>query len=285
MSGAPATDGISRKAFLMGGGLIAAAAAGGAAAQAPPPPAAYGAFRHLAIARAPNGVVEMRLHTDGGPFVLTLEAYDELREAFNAIGADPAARVLILTGTGDWFIKDVDFATFGDLSSSLGWSLVASKGRRMVQSCIDFDLPVVAAINGPIPLHSELAFLADVVVSVDDAWFQDPHMNGGAAPGDGIHACWMELLGVNRARTFLMLGTKLSAREAKDIGVIAELTPHGQSVARARAIADGLAEKSPVTLRNARAVLTRRLSRALAEGMAYGWPLEEQSGLAGAIKR
>lgn len=280
-------DGISRKDFLLGGGLVAAAtaaAAGPAAAQPAAPEGTYAAYRHLAITRAPNGVVEMRLHSDGGPFVLTLDSYDELRQAFNEIGSDPAARVLIITGTGDWFIKGADFATFGDLGSALGWSLVASKGRRMVQSCIDFDLPVVAAVNGPIPIHSELALLADVVVSVDDAWFQDPHMNAGVAPGDGIQACWTQLLGVNRARSFLMLGAKLSASEARDIGAVAELTPHGQSLQRARAIADGLAAKPPVTLRNARAVLTRPLSRALAEGMAYGWPLEEQSGLAG-LKR
>jgi hypothetical protein len=58
------------------------------------------------------------------------------------------------------------------------WPIVASKGRRFVQSCIEIDIPVIAAVNGPIPVHSEVALLADVVIAEDRAWFQDPHMLG-----------------------------------------------------------------------------------------------------------
>jgi hypothetical protein len=58
------------------------------------------------------------------------------------------------------------------------WPIVASKGRRFVQSCIEIDIPVIAAVNGPIPVHSEVALLAGVVIAEDRAWFQDPHMLG-----------------------------------------------------------------------------------------------------------
>jgi enoyl-CoA hydratase/carnithine racemase len=152
---------------------------------------------------------------------------------FTAVSLDPQNKVLIRTGTGDWLIKDADFAAFGDLGSGLGWSIVPSHGRRMVQSYIDCDLPTIAAVNGPAPIHPELAVLADIVVASDQAWFQDPHIANGVAPGDGIHAAWIELLGVNRARHFLLTGQKLDARQAHDLGVVAEVVPPGSVQERA----------------------------------------------------
>ena len=242
-------------------------------------PAYFGQFPHLAIGRLENGVVLARLHTKEEEFMLTLNAYDELREAFTKISLDPANKVLVLTGTATHFIKGVDMQTFGDLHSVAAWPIVAAKGRRFVQSCIDIEIPVIAAVNGPIPVHSEVALLADIVVAERDSWFQDPHMLGGVAPGDGIHAIWMELFGVNRARAHLLLGQKMTAVEAERLGVVMETLRGDEVLQRALAIARDLSQKTDIALRHARQLLTRRFSQIIAEGMAFGWPLEAMSAL------
>ena len=59
-------------------------------------PAYFDQFPHLAIGRLENGVVLARLHTKEEEFMLTLDAYDELREAFTKISLDPANKVLVL---------------------------------------------------------------------------------------------------------------------------------------------------------------------------------------------
>ncbi|QDL93323.1 hypothetical protein FDP22_16970 [Paroceanicella profunda] len=103
------------------------------------------------------------------------------------------------------------------------WSIVACHCRRMVQSCIDCGLPVAAAVNVPAPIPSEFAVLDDVVVASEQAWFQDPDVANNVAPGDGIHATWIERLGINCARHFLVIGQKLDARRAYDLGVVTEV--------------------------------------------------------------
>ncbi|WP_147292877.1 enoyl-CoA hydratase/isomerase family protein [Dyella psychrodurans] len=238
-------------------------------------------YKTFALRRSLDGVVTLTLNTQGSAFILTLDAYEELAAAFVEVSLDPDSRVLVIEGAGDYFIKDVDFKTFGDLSRSLGWLEVAARGRRMIQSLIDVDIPVVAAVNGPALLHSEVAFLADVVISAENAWFEDPHMHGNVAPGDGIHVVWQELFGINRARSYLMLSKRLSAVDAHTFGAIAELTASGdQAKARAAEIAHELAKKPAATLRAARYVMTRRFSRLLAEGIALGWYGEAISALA-----
>lgn len=242
-------------------------------------PAYFGRYGHLTLDRTPNGVVVLTLHSGGKDFVLTLDAYRELADAFTEISQDFANKVLIITGTGARFVSGVDFSTFGDMHTPLGWTRVAALGRRMIQSCVDVSIPVVAAVNGSIALHSELAFLADVVIAADDAWFEDPHLTGGIVPGDGIFVVWSELMGLNRARSVLLTRKRLSATEAERFGLIAELTGRANVLTRARQVADQLAHQSTVTLRHTRALFTQQLSRHLADGMTAGWALEALSAL------
>lgn len=238
-------------------------------------------FPNFAFDRSPEGVVTLRLHTDNGPFVFNNTSFMDLVHAFEEVSLDPDNKVLVLTGTGDAFIKTLDFPTLGDMSDGLVWSIVGQKARRLSQAVIGCEVPIVAAINGPIPVHSEIALLSDYVVSTEDAWFQDPHMNNGFAAGDGIQAAWMELIGVNRARPYLMLGHPLPAKVVHEAGAIHELLPRDQVLPRAQTVAAGLAAKPGLSLRNHRLSTTVRLSRVLQEATLSGLPLQGLSVVAG----
>ena len=73
---------------------------------------------------------------------------------------------------------------------------------------LNIEVPVISAVNGPAWRHSELPLLADIVLAADTAQFQDSaHFTGGLVPGDGMHIVYPLLLGVNRARYFLLTGT------------------------------------------------------------------------------
>ena len=60
-------------------------------------------YQNIAFART-NGVLEMTLHTDGGPFVMSGLAHAEIGDAFHNLGADHENKVVIVTGTGDVFL-------------------------------------------------------------------------------------------------------------------------------------------------------------------------------------
>ena len=87
------------------------------------------------------------------------------------------------------------------------------------------------------------------------------------------------LLGLNRARYLMLMGQVLQAREAKELGLVAELMPREKLLPRAWEIAAQLARKPDMLLRYTRAVLTHPLRKALEDGMPYYLAMETLSTL------
>lgn len=85
---------------------------------------------------------------------------------------------------------------------------------------------MIAAVNGPCTVHSELAVLSDITLASETAVFADEaHVRSGMVCGDGVHVVWQEVLGSNRGRYFLLTGQEVLAAEAKDLGVVNEILP------------------------------------------------------------
>ena len=200
----------------------------------------------------------------------------EFAYACTDIGSDPENKVVILTGTGEDFCKDIDFTTFGDdLFTPRGWDKVYWEGKRLLMNLLDIEVPVIAAVNGPAYVHAEIAVLSDIVLASDTAIFQDaPHFKSGTVPGDGVHLVWPLLLGPNRGRYFLLTGQKLPADEALRLGVVSEVMAQEKLLPRAWELAEQLARQPALTLRYARVALTQQLKRAMLDGLGYGLALE-----------
>jgi len=149
----------------------------------------------------------------------------------------------------------------------------------MVASAV--EVPIIAAVNGPAMRHADLALMCDIVLAADNATFEDTaHFhNGSIVPGDGINVVFTMLLGLNRARYLMLTGQVLGAREAKDLGLVAELMPREKLLARAWELAQQLAKKSDMLLRYTRAVLTHPLKKQIDEGLPYFLAMETLSTL------
>jgi enoyl-CoA hydratase/carnithine racemase len=117
--------------------------------------------------------------------------------------------------------------------------------------------------------------MSDIVLASETATFQDaPHFPRGVVPGDGVHVVWPLLLGQNRGRYFLLTGQTLSANEALDLGVVAEVMPKDQLLPRAWELARQLAERPLLTLRYSRVALTLQLKRQMQDMLGYGLAIE-----------
>ena len=237
------------------------------------------------VARDEAGVLTVRMHSRGGPLIWGGLPHRELPELFAAIASDRANRVIVLTGTGDRFIDLPDegaAALAQGRMSPAGWDTVIFEGNRLVMQMLDIEVPVIAAVNGPVVAHSELAVLCDIVLAADHAYFQDaPHFAGGLVPGDSMQVVWPMLLGPNRGRYFLLTGQKIDAHEALRLGVVGEVLPADALMGRAYVLAAGLARQNPVLLRNTRHVLTRPLKRAMADDLHTGLALEAIASMSG----
>jgi enoyl-CoA hydratase/carnithine racemase len=229
------------------------------------------------VSRDDAGVLTIRMHHRGRALLWGGRPHAELPELFNAIASDRENRVVILTGTGDTFIG------LGDGPNPLAegradaavWERIIWEGNRLVDQMLAIEVPMIAAVNGPVSVHSELAVLCDVVLAAEHTYFQDaPHFPGGLVPGDSMQIVWPLLLGPNRGRYFLLTGQKIFAEEAKQLGVVGEVLPADQVLARAEEIAAGLARLNPILLRNTRHALVRPLRRAVAHDLHTGLALE-----------
>lgn len=233
-------------------------------------------FKFIRLERR-NGILLMSLHTDGGPLRWNLQVQAELTRAFTEIGGDRGNRLVILTGTGDEFagpLTDPNETVF----TKSGFDLTPSalepvwwNAKRLITRLMDIDVPMIGVVNGPARRHSELALLCDIVLAADDATFEDTaHFHlGSHVPGDGVNVIYTMLLGINRARYFMLTGQVLSAREAKDLGLVAEVMSREKLLPRAWELAEQLARKSDLLLRYTRIVMVDPLRKVFDEKMQY----------------
>jgi enoyl-CoA hydratase/carnithine racemase len=244
----------------------------------------FSKYPNIAMQRDAQGILEMRLHTKGGPLKFSASVRTQLLEACHAVGSDRDNRVVIFTGSGDvWCGEfDADPATMPDPSLSMAqrWDKQFWEGRKLLQNLLDIEVPVIAAVNGPALIHSEYLLTCDIVLAADNAEFQDlPHLNNNVSPTDGVHVLWPHVLGPGRGRYFLLTQQKLTATEALSLGVCQEVLPREKLLARAHEIAAKLAAQPTATLRYARVGLTQRLKRLIVDDLALGLAVEGLSAL------
>lgn len=232
------------------------------------------AFANARLTRSESGVLEVTLHTDGGKLIFNGHTHEQFVDLFHAIGSDPDNRVVILTGSGDAFMDAISPDGF-DFFTPRGYDKIYREGKKVLMNILDIEVPMIAALNGPVLLHSEYVLLADIVLATPETVFQDkPHFDFGIVPGDGVNLLWPEVIGSVRGRYFILTRQALDAETAREWGAVNEVVPADRLLARAHEIAEGLAALPPLTSRYTRIALTQKLRRIVDEGAGYGLALE-----------
>jgi enoyl-CoA hydratase/carnithine racemase len=235
----------------------------------------FNKYENFALSRSPSGVLTIRFHTDGKEHTFTGTTHHDFPRLLEDIAYDRDNKVLVLTGTGSTFIDNIDGASLGDITKPWTGDVLYLEGRRGVQRLVDLEIPIIAAVNGPVSVHSEYALLADVVIASETSVFSDaPHLGFGIAPGDGLFVVWEEVLGLNRARFLEITGGSFSAKEALAWGAVAEVVPQESVLSRAQELAEQMTARPQLTNRYIAVVFRQRISRRLTEGMALGMALE-----------
>ena len=231
-------------------------------------------FPNARLTRSKSGVLEVALHTNGDVLVFNGHTHEQFVDLFHEIGSDTENRVVILTGTGSAFMETITPEGF-DFFTPQGYDKIYREGKKILMNLLDIEVPMIAAVNGPVRLHSEYILLCDIVLAIPTTVFQDkPHFDFGIVPGDGVNILWPEVIGSVRGRYFLLTRQELPSETARDWGVVNEIRPAGKLLPRAREIAEQLAKLPPLTTHYTRVALTRKLRRIVEEGAGYGLALE-----------
>jgi enoyl-CoA hydratase len=181
---------------------------------------------------------------------LTPELIAGLRQALARADAEPAARVVCLTGAGEQaFCAGADLGTVPD-----GAGTLAAREARLAYAGLLADLarlgkPIVACVNGS-ALAAGLGLVAacDFAVAADDARFGTPEVDVGLFPYIAL-APLQRVVGRRAALELALTGRRIDAGEAVSIGLLNAAMPRGQLLERVEQICATLAGKSPAVLR------------------------------------
>lgn len=215
---------------------------------------------HFKMERRPDGVIQVQAHTLGGSVQLSVQNHRALGQMFKAVGADPENEVMIFTGSGKDFMMDADPKGFELEEQDVqywAYEYAYKDGRINVSSLVnDLEIPTIGILNGP-GFHSEIALMCDLTICSDDAIAYDLHYDIGSVPGDGIHSCFQELLGVKRAAYALLTGEAMDAQTMLRYGMINEIVPKAKTIERAYKLADHIMTQ-PRTTRRLTTQIVRR---------------------------
>jgi enoyl-CoA hydratase/carnithine racemase len=239
-------------------------------------PGYFEKFEHLHMVRSAKGILEVRFTTNDGPIVFTGKDHHDFVEAFSQIAQDRDNKVIILTGSGDEFFAQIDGPSLGDITNPREWDKTWWEGQHVLQNLTSIGAPVLAAINGPATVHSEYALTADIIIAVENAYFQDyPHLTFGIVPGDGMQTVWASAIGAYRNKYFHYTQQKITAQEAHELGLVAEVLPDKEALMkRAYELAESLLNIPELTRRHMRMMFVAPLRKALLDQVGYGLAVE-----------
>lgn len=235
------------------------------------------------LTRSKDGIILAEAHTNGGSIQLSVENHRSVGQLFKTIGADPQNEIMIFTGTGPHFMMSVDPDGFALETEDLeywAYEYAYKDGRINVSSLInDLEIPTIGALNGP-GFHTELCLMCDLTICTEDTVIFDPHFAGiGSVPGDGIHSCLQELLGVKRAAYALLTGHPIDAQKALELGLVNEVVPRDKLQERALELADSIMKQARTTRRLTTQVIRRPWKKRITDDLDGGFGIQMFSHL------
>jgi len=199
---------------------------------------------------------------------LNTPTWKDLRTAFEDARDDAAVRGVILTGAGDKaFIAGADI---GELAHAT--ALEAEQSSRFGQGVLDLienlGKPVIAAVNGfALGGGCETAMACTIRIAVDNAKFGQPEVKLGLMPGGGGTQRLPRLVGKGRALQLILSGEMISAQEAWRVGLVNEIVPTPELIARAEAILNKIASNAPIAVRFSLEAVNKGLETSQSEGL------------------
>lgn len=238
---------------------------------------------HFRLERRADGVVLAQAHTLGGSVQLSVQNHRALGQLLKTIGADPENELLILTGTGERFMMAIDpegFALEKENLQHWAYEYAYKDGRINVSALInDLEIPTIGAFNGS-GGHAEVLLMCDLTICAEEAIIFDPHFNMGSVPGDGIHSCLQELLGVKRAAYALLTGQQITAKLALEYGLVNEIMPREKLLERAWKLADHIMRQPRITRRLTTQIIRRPWRRRITDDLDGGFGIQMFAHLA-----
>ena len=199
---------------------------------------------------------------------LNRETISELAAAFELAGADPGVRGVILTGAGDKaFIAGADIAELSKIEGDQA-QVFSEKGQAVLNQIEALGKPVIAAVNGfALGGGCETAMACTLRIASENAKFGQPEVKLGIIPGYGGTQRLPRLVGKGVALQLILSGEIISAREAYRIGLVNEVVPSTELLARAETVLAQITANAPLAIQYAIRAVNDGIETNLASGL------------------
>lgn len=202
----------------------------------------------------------IKYEQEGGILTLTLNRPDvynafndqmsyEFIDALKEARKDPAVRVIVITGAGDKaFCSGQDLKAISGQKRSLADS-VEKRYNPMTRLLYTIEKPIIARVNGVAAgAGAGIVMACDLAIAADTASMVFAFANIGLVLDSGSSFALPRLVGRRKAFELATMGSKITAAEAAELGLISEVVPTIELDARVTCLAALYAEKAPVAI-------------------------------------
>lgn len=179
-------------------------------------------------------------------------------------------RCLVLTGDGEKsFVAGADISEMATLDAPQG-QIFGAKGAAVFRRLETLPCPVIAAVNGfALGGGCELAMACDIRICSDNARFGQPEVGLGIIPGFSGTVRLARLVGMGMAKQLIFTGKAIRADEALRIGLVGEVVPQADLMARALELAAAIAAQAPLAVQAAKRCINAEWDMAADEAIAF----------------
>lgn len=221
--------------------------------------------------------------------VITLNRPDKLNSFNNSMGKhlqtvldhckeNSDVRCVLLTGAGRGFCAGQDLEEAVSGISEIE-EHVENKYNPLVRKIRAIEKPVIAAVNGVAAgAGANLAFCCDIILATESAKFIQSFVNIGLIPDTGGTYFLPRLVGLHKASVMMMLGEKVTAEEAKDLGLVYKVFPDGELTDGALALAKRMAQMPTRGIGLTKRALNLSLENNLEDQLAVERDLQGKAG-------
>jgi len=192
---------------------------------------------------------------------------NELNQCTALLDKDPEVGCIVITGS------EKAFAAGADIKEMRPRDWVDSYTNNALGQWADLtkiQTPVIAAVNGyALGGGCELAMMCDIIVAGDGAIFGQPEITLGTIPGCGGTQRLTRAVGKSKAMEMILTGDRITAQQAKDLGLVSDVYPKAELLDKALAMAKKISSFSKPISQMANEAVNVAFESSLAEGVRF----------------